>query len=133
VNPETIALIHSVYDAMNRRDIETLRRLAHENPDYVWSNGVDMPEPGIRDGIEGTAYVEEFFRAFDRNHTTVREVIEIGKDRVIFLVHHSVRGAVSGAVVERDEVHLWRTVDGRLAGLDEFLTLDEARAAAAGA
>jgi ketosteroid isomerase-like protein len=133
VNPETIALIHSVYDAMNRRDIETLRRLAHENPDYVWSNGVDMPEPGIRDGIEGTAYVEEFFRAFDRNHTTVREVIDIGDDRVIFMVHHSVRGAVSGAVVERDEVHLWRTVDGRLAGLDEFLTLDEARAAAAGA
>jgi ketosteroid isomerase-like protein len=133
VNPETIALIHSVYDAMNRRDIEMLRRLAHENPDYVWSNGVDMPEPGIRDGIEGTAYVEEFFRAFDRNHTTVREVIDIGDDRVIFMVHHSVRGAVSGAVVERDEVHLWRTVDGRLAGLDEFLTLDEARAAAAGA
>ena len=118
---------------MNRRDIETLRRLAHENPDYVWSNGVDMPEPGIRDGIEGTAYVEEFFRAFDRNHTTVREVIDIGDDRVIFMVHHSVRGAVSGAVVERDEVHLWRTVDGRLAGLDEFLTLDEARAAAGGA
>jgi ketosteroid isomerase-like protein len=133
VNPETIALIHRVYDAMNRRDIETLRRLAHENPDYVWSNGVDMPEPGLRDGIEGTAYVEEFFRAFDRNHTTVREVIDIGDDRVIFMVHHSVRGAVSGAVVERDEVHLWRTVDGRLAGLDEFLTLDEARAAAAGA
>jgi ketosteroid isomerase-like protein len=133
VNPETIALIHSVYDAMNRRDIETLRRLAHENPDYVWSNGVDMPEPGIRDGIEGTVYVQEFFRAFDRNHTTVREVIDIGDDRVIFMVHHSVRGAVSGAVVERDEVHLWRTVDGRLAGLDEFLTLDEARAAAGGA
>jgi hypothetical protein len=38
VNPETIALIHSVYDAMNRRDIETLRRLADENPDYVRSN-----------------------------------------------------------------------------------------------
>ena len=51
---------------------------------------------------------------------------------VVFMVHHSVRGAVSGAVVERDEVHLWRTEDGRLAGLDEFLTLDEALAAAAG-
>jgi ketosteroid isomerase-like protein len=131
VRPETIALIHSVYDAMNRRDIETLRRLARENPDYVWSNGVDMPEPGIRDGIEGTAYVEEFFSAFDRNHTTVRDVIDLGEDRVIFVVHHSVRGAVSGAVVERDEVHLWRTADGRLVGLDEFLTLDEAREAAA--
>ena len=132
MSPETIALIHSVYDAMNRRDLETLRRLARENPDYVWSNGVDMPEPGIRDGVEGTAYVEEFFRAFDRNHTTVREVIDIGDDRVVFMVHHSVRGAVSGAVVERDEVHLWRTEGGRLAGLDEFLTLDEALAAAAG-
>ena len=49
---------------------------------------------------------------------------------MIFVVHHSVRGAVSGAVVEREEVHLWRTLYGRLAGLDEFLTLDEAYAAA---
>ena len=56
-----------------------------------------MPEPGIRDGVEGTAYVEEFFRVFDRNHTTVLEVIDIGDDRVVFMVHHSVRGAVSGA------------------------------------
>ena len=131
MSPETIALIHSVYDAMNRRDIETLRRLANENPDYVWSNGVDMPEPGVRDGIEGTAYVEEFFSAFDSNHTTVRDVIDLDEDRAIFVVHHSVRGAVSGAVVERDEVHLWRTADGRLTGLDEFLTLEEAYAAAA--
>ena len=131
MNAETIALIHSVYDAMNRRDIEELRRLARENPDYIWSNGVDMPEPGVRDGVEGTAYVEEFFRAFDRNHTRVREVIDLGESRALFVVHHSVRGAISGAVVERDEVHLWRTVDGRLAGLDEFLTLEEAHEAAA--
>ena len=133
VSPETVALIHSVYDAMNRRDLDTLRRLALENPDYVWSNGVDMPEPGLRDGVEGTAYVEEFFRAFDRNHTTVREVIDLGETCAIFMVHHSVRGAVSGAVVERDEVHLWRTQDGRLTSLDEFLTLDEALEAAASA
>ena len=133
MSPETVALIHSVYEAMNRRDLDALRRLALENPDYVWSNGVDMPEPGLRDGVEGTAYVEEFFRAFDRNHTTVREVMDLGETSAIFMVHHSVRGAVSGAVVERDEVHLWRTQDGRLTSLDEFLTLDEALEAAASA
>ena len=37
------------------------------------------PSRAFRDGIEGTAYVEEFFRAFDRNHTTVASVIDLGE------------------------------------------------------
>ena len=129
MSPESIALIREVYDAMNRRDLEALRNMGDSNPDYVWSNGVDMPEPGIRDRFQGMAYVEEMFKAFDRNQTTILEVIDVDEECAIFVVHHSVRGAVSGAEVERDEVHLWRTRDGRLCGLEEYPTLDEALAA----
>jgi ketosteroid isomerase-like protein len=121
-----------VYDAMNRRDVAALAELADRYPDYRWHNGADMPESQLRVGPDSAiGYVRELFKTFDRTHTTIREVIDVGDAGAIFVVRHRVRGAASGAEVERDEVHFWRTVDGRIAGLDEFLTLEEARAAAA--
>jgi ketosteroid isomerase-like protein len=132
VSPENLAVVHRVYEAMNRQDVAALEELAELYPEYEWRNGTDMPESQLRVGRESTiGYVREFFTTFDQTHTTIRDVIDCGDAGAIFLVRHRVRGAVSGAEVERDEVHFWRTVDGRIAGLDEFLTLDEARAAAA--
>jgi ketosteroid isomerase-like protein len=132
VSPGNLAVIHRVYEAMNRQDVAALEELAELYPEYEWRNGSDMPESQLRVGRESTiGYVRELFTAFDQTHTTIREVIDCGDAGAIFLVRHRVRGAVSGAEVERDEVHFWRAVDGRIAGLDEFLTLDEARAAAA--
>jgi ketosteroid isomerase-like protein len=129
VSPENLAVIRKVYDAMNRRDLAAIKELGEQYPDYQWRNGPDMPEPGLRDRREGQAYVAEMFATFDQINTTIEEVIDLGDDGAIFVVHHRVRGAVSGAEVERDEVHLWRTEDGRITGLDEFLTVNEALAA----
>jgi ketosteroid isomerase-like protein len=131
VSPENLAVIHRVYEAMNRQDVAALEELAELYPEYEWRNGTDMPESQLRVGRESTiGYVRELFTAFDQTHTTIREVIDCGDAGAIFVVRHRVRGTVSGAEVERDEVHFWRTVNGRIAGLDEFLTLAEARAAA---
>jgi ketosteroid isomerase-like protein len=96
VSPENLAVIHRVYEAMNRQDVAALEELAELYPEYEWRNGADMPESQLRVGRESTiGYVRELFATFDQTHTTIREV------------------------------------DGRIAGLDEFLTLDEARAATA--
>jgi ketosteroid isomerase-like protein len=131
VSPENLTFVHRVYDAMNRRDVAALEEMAELYPDYEWHNGADMPESQLRVGRESTiGYVREMFKTFDQSHTAILDVIDVGDAGAIFCVRHRVRGAVSGAEVERDEVHFWRTVDGRIAGLDEFLTLDEARAAA---
>ena len=131
MSPENLAVIHRVYEAMNRQDVAALEELAELYPEYEWRNGADMPESQLRVGRESTiGYVRELFSTFDQTHTTIREVIDCGEAGAIFLVRHRVRGAVSGAEVERDEVHFWRTVDGRIAGLDEFVTLEEAREAA---
>ena len=57
--------------------------------------------------------------------------IVLGTAGAIFVVHRRIRGAASGAEVDREEVQLWRTVDDRVVGMEEFLTVDEARAGAA--
>jgi len=132
MSPENLAVINEVYEAMNRRDVAALTELAELYPDLRWHNGAEMPESQLRVGPDSAlGYVRDLFRTFDQTHTTIREVIDVGDAGAIFLVRHRVRGAVSGAEVERDEVHFWREEDGRIAGLDEFMTLDEAHAAAA--
>ena len=45
-------------------------------------------------------------------------------------VNLSVRGTASGVEAERSEAHLWTVRDGRLAGLREFSTVEDAMAAA---
>jgi ketosteroid isomerase-like protein len=130
VSPENLALVHKLYDAMNRRDLDAIRALAEDYPDWEWRNAPDMPETGLRGREGGLTYVEELFQAFDQTHTQVEEVIDLGPDCAIFLVRHRVRGATSGAEAERREVHLWRAREGRLTGLQEFTDVAEARAAA---
>jgi ketosteroid isomerase-like protein len=72
----------------------------------------------------------ELFETFERLETEIREVIHLGPDAAIFMVHHQVRGAASGAEVERGEAHLWSKREGRIASLREFATAQEAREAA---
>jgi ketosteroid isomerase-like protein len=132
VSPKNLEQIHALYDAMNRKDLAAVERLAEEYPDHVWRNAPDMPESATRVGTESAlSYVADLFETFDQLHTSVRDVIDLGPAGAIFVVRHRVRGAASGAEVERDEVHLWRTLDDRVVGMEEFLTVDEARAAAA--
>ena len=130
MSPENLELIGQLYDAMNRRDLAAIRALGARFPDYEWRNAPDQPETGWRRGPETLAYVEELFETFDRIDTRVEEVVDLGPDAALFVVHHRVRGAASGAEGTRRETHLWRARDGRIVGMEEYRTVEEARAAA---
>ena len=128
---ERFELVLQVYDAMNRRDVEALRALGERYPNYHWRNAPDMPATDLRDSAAGLAYVqEEVFATFDQNHTEIERTVHIDPETVALAVRHTVRGAASGAEVQRREVHLWRVDADWSISLREFLTLDEARAAA---
>ena len=123
--------IRRLYDAMNRRDLERLRAYANVNPGFSWQSAPDEPDSGVRHGSRRAfEYSRELFETFERLETDIQEVIDLGPEAAIFLVNHRVRGAASGAEVERNEAHLWLTQDGRIASLREFPTEQEAREAA---
>lgn len=124
-------LIHRIYDALNRRDLAELRRLSGDRPEFEWSSAGDEIDAGTRRGTDETmAYFDDLFDVFDEMRTTIDEEIDLGADQAIFVVHHGVRGAASGAWADRREAHLW-TFDGdAIASLREFPTAEEARKAA---
>jgi ketosteroid isomerase-like protein len=131
VSPEDLELIRSLYDAMNRRDLARLRAYADANPGFAWQSSADEPDSSLRRGRERVvAYSRNLLETFDRLETEVQEVIDLGPEAAIFVVYHRVRGAASGAEVERGEAHLWTKRDGRVASLREFATVQEAREAA---
>jgi ketosteroid isomerase-like protein len=130
LSPEDLDTIRSLYDAMNRRDLAALKSFAAENPDFEWQSAPDEPDTHVRRGGEPLAYSRDLLETFERLETEIREVIDLGPDAAIFVVRHQVRGAASGAEVERDEAHLWTKKQGRVASLREFSTVEEARACA---
>jgi ketosteroid isomerase-like protein len=127
---EDLEVIRGLYEAMSRRDLAALEAYAKENPDFEWQSAPDEPDTDVRRGGEPLAYTRDLFETFERLETEIRDVIDLGPDAAIFVVHHTFRGATSGAEVERSEAHLWAKKDGRVASLREFATIEEARACA---
>jgi ketosteroid isomerase-like protein len=133
VKPAALDAIARLYDAMNRRDLDAMRQFGREHPDFSWeSNQDELDSPGRLDRGEVFAYARDLFEIFDRLETEIVERIDLGPEQVIFVVRHRVRGAASGASVDRQEVHLWTACGDRVESLREFGTVDEARRAAAG-
>jgi ketosteroid isomerase-like protein len=134
VKPEHLETIQRLYDAMNRRDVDALRQLGREHPNFSWeSNEDELDSPGRLDGNEVLDYSRELFEIFDELETEVVERIDIDEEHVIYVVCHHVRGAASGVRVDRQEVHLWTVRDDRIESLREFRSVAEARKAAAAA
>jgi ketosteroid isomerase-like protein len=132
VKPELLEAIGRLYDAMNRRDLDALRQLGREHPDFSWeSNEDELDSPGRLERGEVFEYSRELFEIFDELETEILEQVDIGPDHVIYRVCHHVRGASSGISVNREEVHLWTARDGRVESLREFRSVDAAHAAAA--
>ena len=131
MKPEHLDAIHRLYDAMNRRDMAALRELRSEHPNFSWeSNADELDSPGRLEGDELDTYSRELFQIFDELDTEIVEQIDCGPEHVIFEVRHRVRGAASGARVDRSEVHLWTVRGDQVESLREYRTVAEALEAA---
>jgi len=126
LSPEDLEVIRSLYRAMSTRDLEALQVFARENPGFEWQAAPDEPDFSVMRGGEPMAHTRDLFETFEQLESEVRDVIDLGPDAAIFVVHHRVRGAASGVEVERSEAHLWTAKDGRVASLREFPTMEEA-------
>ena len=131
MKPEHLDAIYRLYDAMNRRDMAALRELRGEHPNFSWeSNADELDSPGRLEGDELDTYSRELFQIFDELDTEIVEQIDCGPEHVIFEVRHRVRGAASGARVDRSEVHLWTVRGDQVESLREYRTVAEALEAA---
>lgn len=131
MNPERLDEIRAIYDAINRHDHEALRSHAAVHPEFEWESAPDEPDTDVRRGAESVlAHSSDLFETFDSIEIEIERQIDLGPEAAILVVNLRVRGTTSGVEAERSEAHLWTARDGRLAGLREFPTVDDAMAAA---
>ena len=114
VAPEAEALLRRVYDAFNRKDLETALSIAH--PEVDWPNQLEQRrEVGVSDVVQ---FLERQFRVID-TQMHVLSIDEADDGAVSVRVHQVSRFLSDGAVLS-DEVfeHVYRLRDGLVVSVD---------------
>jgi ketosteroid isomerase-like protein len=128
VSRENVELIRRGFETVwVRGDVE--RAFAGVGPDFEWVVP-RHPEGEVRRGPEGAV---EFFREWLEpweEHQIDYELVDLGDDRVLALLHMRARGKGSGAEVEMRVGQVWTVRDGRAVRMVLYFDADEAREAA---
>ena len=110
VAPEAEAAVRRMYDAFNRRDIQTALQAAH--PDVDWPNVLEGRRTvGLADISD---YVERLFRVIDAR-MDVLAISEDDRGDVVVRVHQVARFLSDGALIADEVVeHIYRFEDGMI-------------------
>jgi uncharacterized protein len=134
MSQENVELVRQLFDAVARRDSETV--LSLYAPDVEWDGSRSrwaevMPGDAGWYGHEGLrAFFRDYYEMWDDLRDTVEELIDAG-EHVVAVVDSRGRGRASGAVVEwGSHASVWTIRDGRIVRVVWFRTRAEALEAA---
>jgi ketosteroid isomerase-like protein len=124
VSQENVEIIKRGYEAWNRGDMAVV--LEGCDPNVEWRDRGDWLDVKVRrghDGFrEGWAEIAEAFSEF---RMEPKEFIDAG-DYVVVPIHRVGTGRASGALIEEDEVHVYRMRAGKAVELREYHEKKEA-------
>jgi ketosteroid isomerase-like protein len=124
MSQENVQIIHRGYEAWNRGDMAAV--LEGFDPSFEWWERGDSFHATVRRGHDGLrggwAEIAESFSEFRMDP---KEFIDAG-DYVIVPIHRVGTGRASGALIEEDEVHVYRMRDGKAVELREYHEKQEA-------
>jgi ketosteroid isomerase-like protein len=123
--PDLVELTRSVFEAVNRRDLDAVMSLCR--PDCVHD-----PSPTGLGVFEGPAairgFLEDWWGAFEELRFELEEVRDLGRGVVFAVVRQDARPAGSTGYVRAREAFVYEWVDGMIARVTVYLDIDEARA-----
>src|SRR5712691_5174757 len=124
MSQENVEIVQAAYDWGSQRRELNLNEVLE--PDFEWHTREDLPDAGVRKGIEGVERLRaEWVEAFDDFHVAVDELIEAG-DHVIAVTRlcGCLRG--SGQELSVQEAQVWKMREGKAAEVRAYLTRSEA-------
>jgi ketosteroid isomerase-like protein len=121
---ENVEIVKQGYEAWNRRELDAV--LENFDPGVEWWDRGDSFHATVRRGHDGLmAGWAEIAEAFSDFRMEPKEFIDVG-DYVVVPVHRVGTGRGSGALIEEDEVHVFRMHEGKTVELREYAEKKEA-------
>jgi uncharacterized protein len=123
---------------MLQQNAETVRRLFTAFDRQDWQAALDLFDPAVEwSPTEGTYHgpegvvssLAEWLEPWEDHHVEVEEVMDAG-DQVLAVVHLTGRGAHSGMEIDQRFFQVYAVRSGRIIRMVEFVTRDDALAAA---
>jgi nuclear transport factor 2 (NTF2) superfamily protein len=106
-------LLRSIYDAFNKRDIDTV--LAAMHPAVDWPNGWEGGRVSGRDEVR--SYWSRQWAAIDP--TVIPVAFQLGPDgRITVRVHQTVRDLSGKVLIDGDVAHVYTFEDGLIKAMD---------------
>ena len=134
MSQENVEIVRRVYDAVARRDADTV--LSLYDPD-VELDGSRLPESGLTalpNPLRGHEGLRRLARAWNEAWEYAEdhcdELIDVGGDHVVSVVTRRARGLASGAEVETSRGGVWTIRDGKVIRSVWFPSVEEALEAA---
>jgi ketosteroid isomerase-like protein len=117
MSQENVDLVHRAIDAFNRRDLEELAELAHEDLELTSVlTAVDASGATYRGPDTWTRYFEAMNQTWEEWRVEDSQVFDAGGDRVACLFRVAGKGKHSGARVTREVGAAYQSGRGRCGG-----------------
>jgi len=131
---ENVEIVRRLFDAVARRDAETVLSLYH--PDVEWDGsrhrwGEVLAGPSRVHGHEGLRrWGRKYYEAWENLEDNIEELIDAG-EHVVSVVTTRARGRASGVEVEwKHNAGVWTIEQGKIVRVVWFSTREEALEAA---
>jgi ketosteroid isomerase-like protein len=123
------AIARSFIDAFNRVDVDAA--LADADPDIVLKEWVEAPGARTYHGFEGVrTAISNWFESWEWMQVEIKDIADVGDDRVLLTVYQQAKGAGSGIEVDLTTFNVYRFRDGKVTGIELYIERDAALEAA---
>jgi ketosteroid isomerase-like protein len=134
MSEENVEIVRRVYDAVARRDAESILALHDPDVEVRFAKGTMLDrigEAGTYRGHEGLrAFDRELRQAFEDFETNCEELIDAG-ERVVSVSRYRARGRRSGLEIDGPiQFGIWTIRDGKITRVEWFDSREEAIEAA---
>jgi len=130
MSQDNVEIARRSFTALARGGIDAAAEFWH--PEISWRAVENAPDDvGEMHGIPAARrYVEDWFDTFDEFRSEPQELIAVGDDQVVSVIHVSGRAKASGIRTELHYASVSTIRDGKVVRVREYRTTDEALKAA---
>ena len=130
MSQENVEVVRSIFEAFNRRDLDTWLGYWTDDVDYRAIEGALDDRGPIKGKDALRAFMQDWLDTFDDLKAEPLELIDAADEQVVTVLRFGGRAKLSGVETDLTYAELWTLRDGKVAWGRQYWTRDQALEAA---